>query len=244
MRTLAGEHAGFVAVRDALVLAEQVADFACAHADVAGRHVGVLADVVVERGHEALAEPHDFAVAATLGIEVRAALGAADRQARERILEDLFESQEFDDAQIHRRVKSQAPLIGTQCAVEANAKAAVDLHHTVVVLPGHTKDELTLRLADALDDLLIGVFGMLGQHRPQTVQNFANGLMELGLARIALNDLAVDVLDTFARGHHLLPHSARDVASAVRRRTGTATIARLAALGQPCALRFSIRDIP
>src|SRR5690606_4828869 len=40
---LARQHPGLVAVGYALVLAEEVADLALAHADVAGRHVGVLA---------------------------------------------------------------------------------------------------------------------------------------------------------------------------------------------------------
>ena len=41
VQALAGEHAG-VLVADALVLAEQVADLAAAHADVAGGNVGDL----------------------------------------------------------------------------------------------------------------------------------------------------------------------------------------------------------
>src|SRR5690606_30108728 len=69
---LAGEHAGLVAVGDPLVLAEEVADLAGADADVAGRDVGVLPQVPVELGHQALAEPHDLALAAALGGEVRA----------------------------------------------------------------------------------------------------------------------------------------------------------------------------
>lgn len=44
----AGEHPGLVAVGDALVLPEQVADLTPADADVTRRHVGVLADVPVE----------------------------------------------------------------------------------------------------------------------------------------------------------------------------------------------------
>ena len=54
-QALAGEHA-FEGVADALVLAEHVADLTGAGADVAGRNVGVGADVAVQLGHKALAE--------------------------------------------------------------------------------------------------------------------------------------------------------------------------------------------
>src|SRR5690606_14944215 len=90
-RVLAGDHAALVAVRDPLVLAEQVADLAAAHPDVASGHVGVLTEVPGELHHEALAEAHDLVVAAPLGVEVCAALGPADRQPGEGVLEDLLE---------------------------------------------------------------------------------------------------------------------------------------------------------
>src|SRR5690625_2687956 len=77
---LAGENAGFIAVRDALVLPEQVADLPFAHAGVAGGDIGVLADVAVKLGHERLAEPHYLTVGATLGIEVAASLAPTDGQ--------------------------------------------------------------------------------------------------------------------------------------------------------------------
>ncbi len=73
---LAGEHTGEL-VADALVLAEEVADLAAAHADVAGGHVGVGTDVALELGHERLAEGHDLAVGLALGVEVRTALSTA-----------------------------------------------------------------------------------------------------------------------------------------------------------------------
>ena len=98
VKALAGEHAGpLEAVDDALVLAEQVADLAAADADVARGHVGVVADVPVELGHERLAEPHDLLVGAVPRVEVRPALATADRQPCQRVLEDLLERQEGVD---------------------------------------------------------------------------------------------------------------------------------------------------
>src|SRR5690606_34809828 len=94
-QALAGQHAGLVAVGDALVLAEHVADLALADADVARGHVGVLASMAVELGHERLAEAHDLPVGPATRIEVGAALAAADRHAGQRVLEGLLESQEL-----------------------------------------------------------------------------------------------------------------------------------------------------
>ena len=98
---LAGDDAALVAVRDPLVLTEQVPDLAATDADVTGGHVGVLAEVAVQLGHEALAEAHHLVVAAALGVEVAATLAAADRQPGQRILEGLFETEELDDAEVH-----------------------------------------------------------------------------------------------------------------------------------------------
>ncbi len=93
-------------VADALVLPEQVADLAAADAYVAGGHVGELADVAAELGHEALAELHHFHVALAVRIEVGAALAAAHGKGGERVLEDLLESQELEEAEVDRGVEA------------------------------------------------------------------------------------------------------------------------------------------
>src|SRR5690606_33915202 len=120
------QHPRFVAVGQALVLAEEIADLAAAYADVARRHVGVLAQVTVELGHEGLAEAHDLAVGTAARIEVGAALSAADRQSRQRVLEGLLEAQELDDSEIHRRVEPEPALVGPERGIELDAEAAVD----------------------------------------------------------------------------------------------------------------------
>ena len=108
-QTLAGEDAGeFIA--EALVLAKQETDLASAHADVAGRDVGVRADVALQFGHEALAEAHDFVVTLAFGIEIGTALAAAHGQRGERILENLFKRQELQDARLTEGSKRSPPL--------------------------------------------------------------------------------------------------------------------------------------
>src|SRR5699024_3728348 len=126
VQALAGEHAHLVAVGQALVLAEQEADLAGAHADVTGGDVRVLAHVAVQLGHERLAEPHDLAVAAAVRVEVGAALAAADGQAGQRVLEDLLEAEELHDAEVHRGMEPQAALVRAERGVVLDAEAAVD----------------------------------------------------------------------------------------------------------------------
>ena len=49
----------------------------------------------------------EAAQGARLGVEVAAALAAAHGQRGQRVLEDLLEAQELDDAQRHARVEAQ-----------------------------------------------------------------------------------------------------------------------------------------
>ena len=74
------------------------------------------------------AEAHDFFVRFAFGVEVRAAFAAADGQAGQGILEYLFKAEEFDDAQVHRRMETQSAFERAEGAVEFNPEPAVDLY--------------------------------------------------------------------------------------------------------------------
>ena len=136
---------------DPLVLPEEEPDLAPSDADVAGRDVPILTDVPIELRHERLAEPHDLRVRAALGVEVAAALAAADGHAGEGVLEGLLEAEELDDPQVHRRVEAQAALVGTEGGVELHPKPAVDLDLTGVVDPRDPEDDLAFGLAERPD---------------------------------------------------------------------------------------------
>src|SRR5690606_1437529 len=108
-------------------------------------------------GHERLAEPHDLAIAAALGIEVRAALAAADRHARQGVLEDLLVPEELDDREVDAGVEAQAALVGAEHRGELDPEAAVDLHGALIIDPRHAEDDLPLGLDDALEDRPLAV---------------------------------------------------------------------------------------
>ena len=172
-------------VAELLVHPEEVADFAAAHADVARRDVGVGADVAEELAHERLAERHDFVVALSLRIEIAAALAAAHGERREGVLEHLLEGEELEDAEVDARMEAEPALVGTDGAVHLDAEAAVDLNLALVVHPGHTEHDHALGFADALEDHVLLIFGILLDEGHERADDLEHGLMELGLIRIA-----------------------------------------------------------
>ena len=194
VEALAGQHAG-EGVGDALVLSEEVADFAAAHADVACGHVGVRPDVAVKLGHEGLAEAHDLGVGLALRVEVGAALSAAHREGGEGVLEDLLEAEELEDGGVHAGMEAEAALVRSDRVVELEAEAAVDLNLAGVVLPGDAEGELALRLHEALEDAVRLELRVAVQGGRQGGQHFVNGLEELRLVRVAGRDFGHDFCD-------------------------------------------------
>ena len=132
--------------------------------------------------HEGLAEAHHLAVRLAFGVEVRAALGAAHRKRRQRILENLLETEEFQDRGIHRGVETQTSLVGTDRVVELHAVTGIDLYLALVVYPDHLEGKTAVRLHDALCDTVglefrVLVVGFLYRH-----ENFAHGLQVFAFA--------------------------------------------------------------
>src|ERR1019366_4939166 len=120
-QAFAGKDAGEF-IPQALILAKHEADFASAHA----------------------------VVALALGVEIRTAFAAAHGQRSERILEDLFERQEFQNAEVHRGMEAQSTFVGADGAVHLDAEAAIDLHFALVVEPGHAEHQDSFGLRNTL----------------------------------------------------------------------------------------------
>ena len=193
-------------VREALVLAEEISDFAAADVHVAGGDVGIGADVAEELGHEALAEAHHLGVAAALAggvgallrVEVRAALAAAHRERRERVLEDLLEGEELEDGEVDRRVEAQASLVGTDRAVLLDAVAAVDADLARVVHPRNAEYNNALRLDDALENRVLFILRIRLEDRVKREEHFLGGLDELGFVRVLRLEILQDAVNVFA----------------------------------------------
>src|SRR5262249_60156673 len=110
--------------------------------------------------------------------------------------------------EVDARVEAEPALVGAEGAVELDPEAAVDVDLAVVGLPRHPEDDLALRLADALDDLLAAQLGVLAQERAEGGEALTHLLGELGLRGVAAEDIVVHVLELLV-DHRAAPCSLR-----------------------------------
>lgn len=68
--------------------------------------------------HERVAEFADLIIALALWIEIGATLAATYVQSRERILECLFEAEEFEDREVDGGMQAESALVWAQSRVE------------------------------------------------------------------------------------------------------------------------------
>ena len=202
-QALAGEHSGLAGVFQPLVLAEEIADLPCTHADITGGHIGKLANVTVQLRHKALAEAHDLGVRLALGVKVAAALAAADGQAGETVLQDLLKAQKFQDGQVYRRVEPQAALVGADGGVELHPVAAVHMDLTGIVSPRYPEGDDALRLHEPFQNAVLLQLGTAFHHGLQALQNFIDRLMKLLLVRVTGQNLLIDALAVFIVQHRI-----------------------------------------
>ena len=144
----------------------------------------------VELGHEALAECHDFAVGFALGIEIGAALAAADGKTGQGVFENLLEAQELDDAKVYRRMEAKAALVRSDRAVELYTETIVDLDLALVVNPGNTEEDGSLGCGQTLQQSFLAelLFVCLDDNA-ERLKDFLDCLVELGLSGILRNYL-------------------------------------------------------
>ena len=186
---LAGQNA-FIEGGDSLVLAVQEADLAAAYADIAGGYVSVCTDMSVKLCHETLAECHDFAVGFALGIEIGAALAAADGKAGQGVFEDLLEAEEFDNAEVYGRVETKAALVRSDRAVELYTETIVDLDLTLVIDPRNAEEDGSLRGGQTLkQSFLAELLFVCFDDNAERLKDFLDCLVELGLSGILRNYL-------------------------------------------------------
>ncbi len=132
-----------------------------------------------------MAEAHDLAHALALGVEIRPTLAAAHRQPGQRVLERLFEREEFEHAFGDARVETDAALIGSDRIVVLDAPAALDADIAVVVLPADAEGHDPVGFGDAPQYLLRVIFFLVGDEVENVLRHFLHRLHELGLPRIA-----------------------------------------------------------
>ena len=182
VQTFAGQHA-VIAVDNFLVSAEQETDFTAADADVTGGNVGVRTDMTIQFRHERFAESHDFTVGFALRIEIASAFAAAHREGGQTVFEDLFKSEEFQNAEVHGRMEAQTAFVRTDRAVELHTVTVVDLDFTLVVDPGNLEGDDAFRNGDAFQNLVLFVTGIGINQFAQGFKDFRYALKKFGFPR-------------------------------------------------------------
>ena len=183
-------------------MTKEVADLACAYADVACGNVGVGADVFLKLGHKALAKAHNLSVRLALGIKVGAALTAAHRQTGQGVLKGLLKAEELDNALVYRRMETQTALVGTDRAIELNAETAVDLNLALVIYPRNAEFDNSFGFNHHINDAALDINGALLHNGLEGFENFANGLVELALAGVTRDNVSQNFLQIFILNAH------------------------------------------
>jgi hypothetical protein len=67
----------------------------------------------------------------------------------------------------------------------------------LIIYPGHTKYNRSLRLNKAVQNAMLSIAGMLKDKRPNTLHNFINCLMVFRLLWIIFSYISTELLKTF-----------------------------------------------
>ena len=108
--TLTSQYA-LIEAGQSLILAIHITYLTSADTDITGRNVGILTDILVELGHEALAETHHLCIGLAVRVEVSATLAATDRKAGQGVLQNLLHAEELKDGLVYRRMETETALV-------------------------------------------------------------------------------------------------------------------------------------
>ena len=139
--------------------------------------------------------PHYFVIGLAFRVEVRAALAAAHRQRRQAVFEGLLEGEELQNAQVYRRVETDAAFIGADRAVHFDAVAFVDLDLPLVVEPRNAEHHDSFGFGDAFQDFHFLEHGIFEDVRGQRFYDLVYGLVKLFFTRISGDDIGHEIVD-------------------------------------------------
>ena len=86
-------------------------------------------------------------------------------------------------------MEAQTALIRSDSTVHLYTEAAVDVQHTLIILPGDTENDRTLRLHHTLKDLLFFIFRILLENRHNRRKYLTDGILEFLLLCILYSHL-------------------------------------------------------
>jgi hypothetical protein len=89
-------------------------------------------------------------------------------------------------------VEAQPTLVRTQRAVELHPVAPVYVDLAMIIVPGDPEDDLALRFADTLNDLLFGKLGMFRDYQSERFEYLVSCLVELERTGTVADYIVVD----------------------------------------------------
>src|SRR5690554_4437554 len=175
-------------ITQTLVLTVHIGYFATTYTNITGGYVGIGTNMTVKLGDKGLAELHDFVVGLSFGVEVGTTFTTTHGQRGETVFQNLLKSQKFKNTQVHRCVKTNAPLVRTDGTVHLHPETTVNLHFTAIIQPGHPKHNHPLGFGHTFQNFIFHQSRILHYKRSQTLYYLMYSLVEFGLSRIAGNN--------------------------------------------------------
>src|SRR5690606_38530460 len=111
-----------------------------------------------------------------------------------------FEGEKLEYAERDGAMEAQPSLVRAECAVHLDAKAAVDLDLSAVVLPVDAEHDHALRLHQPLEDLRLPEVRPAIHDKVEALEHLFDGLVELGFGRVPGMHLGEDFRDVRGDG--------------------------------------------
>ena len=107
----------------------------------------------------------------------------------------LLESEEFEDAERDRGVKTHPSLVGTDGVIKLNSPGTIGADVAGVILPAYSEDDDTIGFRQSLQNLRLAVFGVLHNEWNERLGNLLHRLVEFRFARIPFDETAHESVD-------------------------------------------------
>ena len=169
---------------EASILTEQVSDLARPDTNITGRDIHVFTNVTGQLSHKGLAKPHYFGIRFSFRVKIRSAFSAAKRKRRKAVLQNLLERKEFENPQVHTRMKPESSFVRPDRSVKLNPVSAIESNFTLIILPTDPEHDDAIRFGKALENPCFTILRVFVQKRPNLLRYFLNRLVKLGLSRV------------------------------------------------------------
>lgn len=94
-----------------------------------------------------------------------AAFSAANRKTRQRVLENLFETEELNDTGIYVFLETETAFVWPDCAVELATVTGVRMDFAVVIFPDNAECKHPFRFDHTIQEIVFFVFRMTFYNR-------------------------------------------------------------------------------